>query len=76
MNIYDEALQELDKVWNIMGLDYISVTIKALERAKKVEELCVIQEEYIQALIFDRPYTQEKCVKKIKEIKKEIEVLK
>ena len=76
MNIYDEAIKELDNAWDTNGLNYNFITRKALERAKKVEEMNIEQEEYIQALLFDRLYTQEKCVKKIAKIKKELEKMK
>lgn len=46
MNIYDEALEEIKKVWNGNPLTYPEHTIKALERAKKVEVLLELYREY------------------------------
>lgn len=45
-SIYDEALEELKCVWNGNELTYPKKTIKAIERAKIVEEfisLCYIE---------------------------------
>ena len=44
-SIYDEALQEIRKVWNGNPLTYPKKTIKALERAKKQEKLLELYRE-------------------------------
>jgi hypothetical protein len=46
--IYDEALEELKCVWNGNDLSYPSKTIKALERAKKVEELLGLYQKLLK----------------------------
>lgn len=45
-DIYDEAIKEVKKLWNGNELTYPKHTIKALERAKMVEEfisLCYVE---------------------------------
>ena len=83
MNIYEEALKSANHLGNVnahynggYSSEHEDNIVKALTRAKKVEEMNIEQEEYIQALLFDRLYTQEKCVKKIAKIKKELEEMK
>lgn len=39
MNIYDEAIEEIKKVWDGNPLTYPKKTVEALERAKKEHEL-------------------------------------
>jgi len=44
-SIYEEALQEIQKVWNGNPLTYPKKTIEALERAKKQEKLLELYKE-------------------------------
>lgn len=45
MSIYDEALEEIKKLWNGNELTYPKHTIKALKRAKKEHELLGLYQE-------------------------------
>ena len=46
-SIYDDALQEIRKVWNGNPLTYPKKTIKALERAKKQEKLLDLYKQLV-----------------------------
>jgi hypothetical protein len=46
MNFYDEAIEQVKKLWNGNELTYPKHTIKVLERAKRVEELMLIYKQY------------------------------
>lgn len=69
MNIYDEAIKEIKKVWNGNELTYPKHTIKALERAKKVEELLLIYKQYYNG------YLSPAMQKRRQDLKKELEEL-
>ena len=72
MNIYEEAIEELKRAWNGNELTYPKKTIKALERAKKVEEL-LEEYQYLLTIIDLNDLPQ---VKRIKELEKELEEMK
>ena len=74
MKIYDEALKELQEVVGEYGMDYYNdkhfpITIKALERAKKVEELLRLYRKAHPAVSVFNPYYNE-LVEKEKELEK------
>lgn len=68
MNLYDEAIKEIKCVWNGNDLSYPSKTIKALERAKKVEELLGLYRKAHPRVSVFNPYYDE-LVEKEKELK-------
>ena len=75
MNIYDEAKEELKKTWNGNPLTYPKKTIKALERAKKVEELVGLYQE-LHILWLDGTIQtfseRNKITRKIKQLEEEL----
>ena len=78
MNIYDEAIEELQNYIGEYGMDYYDtkhypITTKALERAKRVEELLRLYElkdEMEKQFGYDYPY--ENIWKQINAIKEEL----
>ena len=66
MNIYDEALDDL--MFYETGFDNPNKVIKALERAKKVEELLTYQNHYIDSIVIEL----ERVINKIKLSQSEI----
>ena len=76
MNIYDEAQQELIEIETYLehSLDHIS---KALERAKKVEELLTYQNHYIDSIVIELDRITNKAkASQIEIIKKELDEMK
>jgi len=67
MNLYDEAIEELKCVWNGNDLSYPSKAIKALERAKKVEELLGLYRKAHPTVSVFNPYYND-LAKKEKEL--------
>ena len=75
-NIYEEAKQELIEIETYLehSLDHIA---KALERAKKVEELLTYQNHYIDSIVIELDRITNKVkASQIEIIKKELEELK
>jgi hypothetical protein len=76
MNIYEEAIEELKRAWNGNELTYPKKTIKALERAKKVEELLVLYREYYSHIPYSDNPRIKYCEHKIDEMEDKLEELK
>jgi hypothetical protein len=75
-NIYEEAKQELIEIETYLehSLDHIA---KALERAKKVEELLTYQNHYIDSIVIELDRITNKVkASQIEIIKKELEEMK
>ena len=65
--MYDEAIKEVKSMWNGNDLTYPKKTIKALERAKKVEELLGLYRKAHPTVSVFNPY-YDGLVKKEKEL--------
>lgn len=68
MNIYDEAIKEVKKLWNGNELTYPKHTIKVLERAKKEHELLGLYQDRFSFYNFD----EDKSLREIKALEEEL----
>ena len=66
MNIYDEAIKETTDFGGFVGLK-LDKTLKALERAKKVEELFMVSDEIIY--IYELPSINIRNTRRLNELK-------
>lgn len=73
-SIYDEALQEIRKVWNGNPLTHPKKTIKALERAKKQEKLLELYKRLYKDFDDLTLDEQLEIEKQIKELENEKEI--